>query len=47
VRPGETLRLEVKVVDKRRGMWTCAGKATVDGQRVAEGSFLATLAPVS
>jgi 3-hydroxyacyl-[acyl-carrier-protein] dehydratase len=44
VRPGDALRLEVQVVSERRGMWTFEGTATVDGARVANGSFLATVA---
>lgn len=44
VRPGDTLRLEVvKSGDKRR-IWMFDGTATVDGRRVANGSFMATLA---
>jgi len=42
VRPGATLRLEVKVVSTRR-MWTLEGTASVDGVRVANGTFLATM----
>lgn len=44
VRPGNELRLEVTVVDRRRRMWFFEGLATVDGERVADGRFLATLA---
>lgn len=43
VRPGDTLRLEVRKVSERRRMATFEAEATVDGQRVANGSFLATL----
>ncbi len=44
VRPGDTLRLEVAVTGQRRGMWTFEGTATVDGVRVANGTFMATVA---
>lgn len=44
VRPDCDLRVEVEVVSERRGMWTFDGTATVDGVRVANGSFLATVA---
>ena len=43
VRPGEELRLEVTVTGRKRRIWIFEGKATVDGQRVADGSFLATV----
>ena len=43
VRPGEVLRLEVSVTDKRRRMWFFDAKATVNGERTADGSFLATI----
>ena len=42
--PGDDLRLEVEVTGQKRGMWTFDGVATVEGQRVANGSFLATVA---
>jgi 3-hydroxyacyl-[acyl-carrier-protein] dehydratase len=44
VRPGETLRLEVAVTGQRRGMWTFDATASVDGTRVANGTFMATVA---
>lgn len=44
VRPGDTLRIEVSVTDKRRKMWFFDGLVTVNGERVADGSFLATVA---
>ena len=48
VRPGDDLRIEVCVTNERRGMWTFDAEATVDGARVANGSFLATVpAPVT
>ena len=44
VRPGDTLRLEVTATSSKRGIYLFDGVATVDGQRVANGSFMATLA---
>ena len=44
VRPGSDLRLEVHVTGRKRGIWTFDGVASVDGQRVANGSFMATVA---
>lgn len=43
VRPGDDLVLDVKVTDKRRRMWFFDAVATVGGQRVADGQFLATV----
>lgn len=43
VRPGESLRLEATVTDVRHGMLRCEGEARVGDERVANGSFLATL----
>jgi 3-hydroxyacyl-[acyl-carrier-protein] dehydratase len=44
VRPGEVLELDVRVTDVRHGMLRCEGSARVGGERVADGTFLATLA---
>lgn len=44
VRPGDELVLEVEVTDKRRKMWFFSGSASVGGERVADGTFLAALA---
>lgn len=44
VRPGDTLRLEVSIASQRRGIWTFDGTATVDDARVANGTFMATVA---
>ena len=44
VRPGDTLQLEVSLAGQRRSMWTFEGTATVDGVRVANGTFMATVA---
>ena len=43
VRPGQTLRLEVKATGSRRGIYRFEATATVDGQRVATGQFLAAM----
>lgn len=43
VRPGEALRLAVEVTGQKRRIWTFDGRATVGDERVAEGSFLATV----
>ena len=44
VKPGDDLRLEVTLTGQRRRMWMFDGTATVDGVRVANGSFMATVA---
>jgi 3-hydroxyacyl-[acyl-carrier-protein] dehydratase len=36
VAPGDQLRLEVTTLQRRLGMWKLKGRATVDGQLVAE-----------
>jgi 3-hydroxyacyl-[acyl-carrier-protein] dehydratase len=43
VRPGDELRLEVEVTGEKRRIWMFDGRATVGGERVADGSFLATI----
>ncbi len=43
VRPDCDLRLEVEVTGERRGMWTFDATASVDGARVANGTFMATV----
>lgn len=43
VRPGDELRLEVAVTGSKRRIWMFDGTATVGGERVADGSFLATV----
>lgn len=43
VRPGDVLRLEVQVGKMRRNIGTGIGRATVDGQVVAEGELLFAL----
>jgi 3-hydroxyacyl-[acyl-carrier-protein] dehydratase len=41
--PGDRLQLEVEVVKHKGAIWKQKGTATVDGQKVAEGEFLATV----
>jgi 3-hydroxyacyl-[acyl-carrier-protein] dehydratase len=43
VRPGDELRLEVTVTGNKRRIWMFDGTATVNGERAADGSFLATV----
>ena len=38
--PGDSLRLEVELVHKRRPLWKMKGRARVDGQIAAEAEFL-------
>lgn len=45
VRPGDTLRLEVTLTKRRAAVGVLHGKATVDGQVVAEGEIMFVLAP--
>jgi 3-hydroxyacyl-[acyl-carrier-protein] dehydratase len=42
VRPGDVIELRARSIPGRRGFWTFEAEATVDGHRVASGSFLAT-----
>ena len=42
--PGDRLELEVEVLRRKGAVWKQQGKATVDGQVVAEAEFLAMLA---
>ena len=44
VRPGDTLRLEVEAVGSRRGIYRFEAQALVEGQRVANGQFIAAVA---
>lgn len=46
VKPGDELRLEVALTDERRKMLFFDAVATVDGQKVADGQFLATMPAV-
>ncbi len=41
--PGDKLMLEVEVTKHKGAIWKHKGVATVDGQKVAEGEFLATV----
>jgi beta-hydroxyacyl-ACP dehydratase FabZ len=43
VLPGETLRLELELVRRRGDIWRFQGRATVDGQLVAEGEVQALM----
>lgn len=45
VRPGDRLELSATLVAERRGIVTFEGEARVDGQRVANGTLMAALAP--
>jgi 3-hydroxyacyl-[acyl-carrier-protein] dehydratase len=41
--PGDRLTLEVEVIKHKGAIWKQRGTASVDGQKVAEGEFLATV----
>ncbi|WP_420840433.1 3-hydroxyacyl-ACP dehydratase FabZ [Melittangium boletus] len=41
--PGDRLQLNIEVIRHKGGIWKTKGTATVDGVRVAEGEFLATV----
>ncbi len=41
--PGDRLQLEVEVLKHKGPVWKQKGTALVDGQKVAEGEFLATI----
>lgn len=42
--PGDTILLELTIISIRRGIYTFAGRATVDGKLVAEAELKATFA---
>ncbi len=42
--PGDVVVLTVEMLAVRRGIWKFKAEATVDGQKVAEGELLATVA---
>jgi 3-hydroxyacyl-[acyl-carrier-protein] dehydratase len=42
--PGDRLQLEIEVVKQKGPVWKTKGTATVDGAKVAEAEFLATMA---
>lgn len=44
VTPGDVVELTVEVEAKKRGIWKFSALATVDGERVAEGQLMATVA---
>lgn len=46
VTPGDTVVITVEKLFEKRGIWKFSARAEVDGQRVAEGEIMATLAPV-
>jgi 3-hydroxyacyl-[acyl-carrier-protein] dehydratase len=41
--PGDRLQLNIEVVRHKGAIWKTKGTATVDGAKVAEGEFLATV----
>ena len=41
--PGDRLQLNIEVVRHKGGIWKTKGTATVEGVKVAEGEFLATV----
>ena len=43
VLPGDRLQLDIEVLRHKGAVWKTKGLATVDGARVAEGEFLATV----
>lgn len=45
VMPGDVLRMELELVNCRRGLYCFSGKAYVDGTLVAEADLKATFAP--
>lgn len=47
VRPGDSLRIEVELIKKRRPFWVMGGKVLVDGTVVAQGKFTAAEAGAS
>jgi 3-hydroxyacyl-[acyl-carrier-protein] dehydratase len=43
VMPGDKLQLEVEIIRHKGAIWKAKGTATVDGAKVAEAEFLATV----
>lgn len=43
VRPGERVDMAVEALSNRHGLWTFQGEAIVEGQRVANGTFMAAI----
>ncbi len=41
--PGDTMKLHVKVLKNKMGMWSMSGEAHVDGKKVAEADFSAMI----
>ncbi len=44
VRPGDQLRIEIETLFAKRGIWSVAGRAIVDGNVVADAELKATFA---
>ncbi len=47
VEPGDQLRLEVRILRRKRGIWVFDGQALVDGKAVAEAEILCTMRDLS
>ncbi|MCH8504395.1 MAG: 3-hydroxyacyl-ACP dehydratase FabZ [Ectothiorhodospiraceae bacterium] len=47
VEPGDQVRLEVRIVRRKRGIWVFEGQATVDGQVAAEAEVMCTMRDLS
>ena len=45
VRPGDRVVITVEKTYEKRGIWKFSARAEVDGERVAEGDVMATVAP--
>jgi 3-hydroxyacyl-[acyl-carrier-protein] dehydratase len=43
IRPGDVVHLAVALTGHKRNLWTFDGEATVDGERAADGRFLAAI----
>jgi 3-hydroxyacyl-[acyl-carrier-protein] dehydratase len=43
IRPGDVVHLAVALTGHKRNLWTFVGEATVGGERVADGRFLASI----
>ena len=47
VEPGDQVRLEVRILRQRRGIWVFEGLALVDGRTVAEAEIMCTMRDLS
>ncbi|MCC5856910.1 MAG: 3-hydroxyacyl-ACP dehydratase FabZ [Ectothiorhodospiraceae bacterium] len=47
VEPGDQVRLEVRILRRKRGIWVFEGCATVDGQAAAEAEIMCTMRDLS